>query len=471
MEVVEMKRLIFLFLMVCCLTVLLMGCGTYRYTTLMGNNVPYKDNGKGHNQNGSDTADFRKGSECDFTASSSSDGSATRYEDRGVVELKSAPDNLAVATFLFDFEKTTAWKFSAEYNGEGKLAVLFGKSSDDKTIEGVSLELSKDRTSETLSLADVSRFKNKDGEIEVQIITDNGKIIIVKSVKIEYLEDKPEIKVVYRDVFPRGYVYGPWDYYYGGELYYYDHYYGCYVVYHRNRNGFFDYWDWRDSVDYYYRHRYYQNSVYIYCQPQYVCYNPCYYETRSYNHGGRQTRFVERRQKPATHRASTFASMGRDIGPQGKGTTQGSANQISSQKVSGRKLDAASEIKRLKTDFARTKPKQEVQQSKGTSWLQRAKEKVSIFGQAGNMRIEVGCRNEVPIKRNNSSASQNASSMRQRGTTEAVRDINRVRETQPQRQVQPTPAPSSSSSTNSSDDDDEKNKATSSSTRIRRSSR
>ncbi|MBU4466606.1 hypothetical protein KKF47_00900, partial [Patescibacteria group bacterium] len=426
-----------------------------------------KDNGKGHNQKGSNTADFRKGSECDFTASSSSDGSATRYEDRGVVELKSAPDNLAVATFLFDFEKTTAWKFSAEYNGEGKLTVLFGKSSDDKTIEGVSLELSKDRTSETLSLADVSRFKNKDGEIEVQIITDNGKIIIVKSVKIEYLEDKPEVKVVYRDVFPDSHTYGPWYYYYSGPLYHYDYYNGYYVVY-RSWRDFPDYGTWRISVAYRYNY-YYQNSVYCYCPPQYVYYNPCYYETRAYNYGGRRTTFVQRKQKPATYRASasTRSMTGASQGQVNKGAlAQKSANQTA---ATNRKLDAASEIKRLKTENQR----RETQKSQGkeVSLRQRIKNGISSLGRKGNQAIETGGRGNVPLKRNASSASSNtSSSTRQRGTTEATHDVNRVRETQqPQRQVQP--APSSSSTTNNDDDEDKNNTPSSSSSKTRISPR
>ncbi|PIP32076.1 hypothetical protein COX24_00165 [bacterium (Candidatus Gribaldobacteria) CG23_combo_of_CG06-09_8_20_14_all_37_87_8] len=441
------KRFSFLMLlMVCCLMVgLLMGCG---YTRVGSNqNVPYKDNGRGKysSENISEMARSKLlGSECEFAATSSVEGSAVIDENRGVVELRSAPNSLAVATFLFDFQKAKGIRVAVAYQGQGMLTCLFGRSSDEKIVEGVSLSLPGDRADGVISFGDIGQFKNKNGQIEVQISTDNGNEIVVNSVEIEYLNDNPEVEVVYRDV-PKSYSYTPWYYYYNGPLYSYDYYNGYYIVYRGWWQSPF-YYSWRTSVVY--RHHYYPSSVYVYCPPQRVYYNPCYYETRTYSYSGRQTSFVQRKPRH-NNRVSLSVASSRSDNKHSRvvGTSANKAENTSSV----RRL----KVNSLKTNSSRIQEKNQ----ESTSWFSRLAEKGrGCLASPGNF-------------------SSSDSGERQRGLTEAVKRAgNRVKDTQPQRQaVQSTPAPRQQAQQQNTsplnDDDEEKNRATSSSSRVRRSPR
>ncbi len=464
-------------LMVCCLVVMLMGCG-YTLVRTGGPADNYGDNGKGHLE---DEVTITPSKEeviatttvpLDVRQNLFGDNSQTPGSfENGVLTLEGKEEKTGVIYTLAlpdRVDEVKSAKISCKVKGEGLFFVLNFKDSQGADQQKMMLYVAGTGLAEReLTLTPIETYlqiDEKSQEIfELCVEVEKGKKLEINEIKVDFLSFEPETKTIVKHYgeqppIPESHrychpgtvsVYNPYGYYDA----YYDWWRGSrYLVW---RNSYYSnvvyYWPYERV--YYYHYYYPSSSINVYCEP-----SPrvrCAPQSR-------RGEYIARSPRSANNRASSSARAGsQNLAVNSRGT-------INTQKNSSTKRveEARASFLKVARESSRTSsaqaPASQVSQQK-TSWLSRLAIK-------GKERIVQGGKSSVPLKRNESATIQNPTPARRQGMTEAVqRAANEARETQPQRQQQVQPAPAPSSSAN--DDEEDKNKAISSSTRVRRSSR
>lgn len=473
-----MRRIFFLLVpVICCI---LVGCAGYtRFEP-----VSYATGEK----------DSRSGDDVSFSGvTDEKNASVERDETERVTILKSKKEeHMAAASYLFDGVETPHWKIEVDYEGQGKVTVMFGENSDAIQSEeadpfkarGFSFDLSAANHNGRLPLLDrVSRFINSDRKVEIQIAAHDGQEIIVKAVSIEYLQEEPkkEVEVVYCDYPPRTYRYTVWHNYYPGPLCVWDGY--RYVVYTRwwtpSCTDYWDwYYDWYDRGVYLY---YYPTCRYVFCERVRV-YHPhrpyigyYYYDCDDPPRGRSRHVANPGNERPKTRSRSVLSGGGRERQNYGSLSGGESTSQISPKKEgTGYSGDDVIRMKTRREGSRETarrncgaEQKVSSQRTEGTSLAPRGE--IKRYVPTEEMK------RTRSVQRTTSSQSDSQSVVVRRSTTQQstpqkVRSVQTRSSSTPS--IQPAPAQRqdstpravrSSSSHSSNDDDEEKNRSASSS--------
>ncbi|MBU4446931.1 hypothetical protein KJ656_17920, partial [bacterium] len=427
-----MKKLV-MFLIVCCLVVSLMGCG---YAVVRTGSVPenYGDNGKGHLKDEVTTVPAKEeivGTiivPLDVRQNLFVDGKSEvpgKYND-GVLTLEGKGEEKGVGiiyTLPIRDNRAQVAKLTLKGKGEGIFFVLNSDENKGAGQQKIIFYLAGDNLAgREFTLSPLEKYLQagkKEGQefFELCVEVEKGKTLEISQIKVDFLSVEPETKTIVKEHYGEQppipevvrychqgpvYVYNPYGYY---DVYY-DWWFGSrWIVWRNNYYSSVVYY-WPSQRVYYYHYYYPSTSVNVYCEP-----SPRVRCAPS-----------ARNTAPRQRRTQGSRTANHDI-QEGKNTSK----NVASSATSVSKGVLAREITQKNRNIV---PQKSQEQSNGTSWLGRLASK-------GKERITQGGRSEVPLKRNESSASQNAMPARRQGLTEAVQKAaSRVRETQPQRQVQ-----------------------------------
>ncbi len=218
-------------------------------------------------------------------------GNVERNVSKGEAILKTEADGTVSILFTLQIVKSPWWEFGIDHDGAGKAKIFFNEQPSTATdASGVSIDLQEGRSSDKISLGDVERFINN-GRAIVQVTAENGQELVVKSVFINYVRQKPNIVYQEQNYFSTGYSLTSWHYHNHGVLWYYSSRLGCYVRYIN--------W-WRDP---YYRTRRKVVVKYYDLFYGYLYYNP-YHRTKHHRHDRYRDRIIHTNPR-ARRRSST----------------------------------------------------------------------------------------------------------------------------------------------------------------------